>query len=91
VGEYVAGGKSFESRVESGVGEEPAQGQRRIEVKASSQMQVDRQPRDNGLGERRGLKRFSGRESCPQELFTAAGYPETVTTTARMIRSGAGA
>jgi hypothetical protein len=29
-------------------------------------------------------------ESCPQELFTAAGYPETVTTTARMIQSGAG-
>jgi hypothetical protein len=29
-------------------------------------------------------------ESCPQELFTAAGYPETVTTTATMIRSGAG-
>jgi TniQ len=28
-------------------------------------------------------------ESCPQELFTAAGYPETVTTTARMIQSGA--
>lgn len=27
-------------------------------------------------------------ESCPQELFTAAGYPETVTTTARMIQSG---
>ena len=26
-------------------------------------------------------------ESCPQELFTAAGYPETVTTTARMIQS----
>jgi hypothetical protein len=25
-------------------------------------------------------------ESCPQELFTAAGYPETVTTTARMIQ-----
>ncbi len=29
-------------------------------------------------------------ESCPQELFTAAGYPETVTTTAKMIQSGAG-
>ena len=28
-------------------------------------------------------------ESCPQELFTAAGYPETVTTTAGMIPSGA--
>lgn len=27
-------------------------------------------------------------ESCPQELFTAAGYPETITTTARMIQSG---
>ncbi len=26
-------------------------------------------------------------ESCPQELFTAAGYAETVTTTARMIQS----
>jgi hypothetical protein len=25
-------------------------------------------------------------ESCPQELFTAIGYPETVTTTARMIQ-----
>jgi hypothetical protein len=24
-------------------------------------------------------------ESCPQELFTAAGYPETVSTSARMI------
>lgn len=29
-------------------------------------------------------------EACPQELSTAAGYPETVTTTARMIHSGAG-
>jgi hypothetical protein len=29
-------------------------------------------------------------ESCPQELFTAAGYPETITTTAKMIQSGAG-
>jgi hypothetical protein len=29
-------------------------------------------------------------ESCPQELFTAAGYPETVTTTAAMIQTGAG-
>ena len=28
-------------------------------------------------------------ESCPQELFTAAGYPETITTTARMIQSRA--
>ena len=26
-------------------------------------------------------------ESCPRELFTAAGDPETVTTTARMIKS----
>jgi hypothetical protein len=26
-------------------------------------------------------------ESCLQELLTAAGYPETVTTTARMIQS----
>jgi hypothetical protein len=29
-------------------------------------------------------------ESCPQELFTAAGHPQTVTMTARMIRPGAG-
>jgi hypothetical protein len=28
-------------------------------------------------------------ESCPQELFTAVGYPETITTTARMIQSRA--
>jgi hypothetical protein len=26
-------------------------------------------------------------ESCPQELFTAAGYPETITATATMIQS----
>jgi len=30
-------------------------------------------------------------ESCPQELFTAVGYPETITTTTTMIRSGRGA
>ncbi len=29
-------------------------------------------------------------ESCPQELFTAAGYPETIAAGAGMIQSGAG-